>query len=222
MNDTKKITSSARAKRKRNMIASIVCFSIVGVLILTTILLAVIPAGAGVRYENKPDQIHVKIGTTQYQLDQSEATKTDFDLIWNAYTSAGSPSVIATIFGGYAGNGMAAHYSASTSSYSSLATDETFAIAFIWNDAQTMINADGSNFVYKSGSATFSETKFYEAHFAVTSENAVKDTKIYLNTNASNSSKNTNFTYTGVTNFYGLYNVLNQMVEDGKFTNFAG
>lgn len=218
MDDTVKITSQARKKRRNSMITSIVCLSIIGVLILTTILLAVIPVNSGARFVNKPDQIQIKIGTTSYNLDRSESTKSDFDKIWDAYCSAGSPSVMTTIFGGYAGRGMEGHYSGSTSSYANLSNDTTFAIAFVWNNGQTMINSNGSNFVYKTGNSTSTETTFYEAHFKVSNENAVKDVTVYLNTNRSNSSRTTNYTYTGVTNFYGLYNILNQMVEDGKFT----
>ena len=220
MDETTKITNKVLKKRKANRIASIVCLAVVGVLILTTILLAVIPISTGVRFVNTPDQIYLKIGSTIYQVERGdERTGEDFDKIWSAYQAACNPTVIATIFGGYAGAGMTANHSNNTNSFANLATDTTFAVTFYWKDNQTMINANGSTFTYMSGSyENTNPTYFREAHFAVTNENVVQDSRVLLRTSTNTTSSSTQFYYTGVANYFGLYNVLNQMVEDGKFT----
>ncbi len=217
MSETK-MTSKILRKRKTNLIISIVCLSIIGLLILTTILLAVIPVNAGARYTNAPDHIYLKYGSTIYEVEKDdEVTGADYEAIWNAYLSASNPTVMDTIFGGYVGQGMTANYSPRNSkSFANLATDTTFSVCFFWNESQTMINPDGSQFTYTIGDATInSPTKFYEAYFAVSDTNAVQENTIYLRTNTT--SRTTNFTYTGVANFYGLYNILLNMVDDGKF-----
>ncbi len=221
MTDTNKITSKILRRRQTNLIISIVCLSIVGLLILTTILLAVIPVSAGARYVNQPDMIYIKYGSTIYEVEKDdEITGEDYERIWNAYLSASNPTVMETIFGGYVGQGMTANYSPSTSSFANLASDTTFSVCFFWNESQTMINKDGSQFTYMSGNTQVnSPTKFYEAYMAVDSTNSVQDHTIYLRT--STTSRSTNFTYTGVANFYGLYNILIQMVNDGKFVPTA-
>lgn len=217
MDETTKITNKVLKKRKASKIASIVCLSVVGVLILVTILLAVIPISTGVRFVNAPDQIYLKIGSTIYQVDKEEDSE-DFNKIWSAYQAACNPTVITTIFGGYAGAGMTANHSNNTNSFANLSTDTTFSVCFHWKDDQTMINANGSTFTYMSGSyENTNPTYFREAYFAVSNENVVQDSRVLLRTSTNTSSSSTQF-YTGVANYYGLYNVLNQMVEDGKFT----
>lgn len=216
---TLEITSKARRKRRNSKIASIVCFAIIGVLILTTILLAVIPVNTGAKFVNQPDQIYLKIGSTLYQVDkEDEATKADYEKIWNAYLQGSKPTVIATIFGGYAGKGMSSNYTTSSNSFNDLADETTFEVVFYWNNNQTMINPDGSMFTYKIGASVSTQAvEFREVHFAVNNENVVKDNTFYIKT-TTNDSTSTRFTYTGVANYNGLYEVLNQMVKDGKFT----
>ncbi len=211
---TTTITNRARAKRKANKIASIVCLAFVGVLILTTILLAVIPVNTGAKFVNKPDEIYLKINSTIYQFSKTE-NPTDYDRVMNAYNAGSKPSVIATIFGGYAGKGMTSNYTASTNSFTSLSDADTFEVVFFWNEKQTMINPDGSVFKYKIGESWSTQPiEFREVHFAIKSDNAVKDHTFYIKSNESNY---TRFTYTGVANYNGLYNVLNEMVKEGKF-----
>ena len=218
MDETTKITNKVLKKRKASKIASIVCLSVVAALILVTILLAVIPISTGVRFVNAPDQIYLKIGSTIYQLD-SEKDEEDFNKIWSAYQAACNPTVITTIFGGYAGAGMTANHSNNTNSFANLSTDTTFSVCFHWKDDQQMINANGSTFTYMSGSyENTNPTYFREAYFAVSGENVVQDSRVLLRTSTNTTSSSTQFYYTGVANYYGLYNVLNQMVEDGKFT----
>lgn len=219
MNDTTiEITNKARAKRRYNKIASIVCLAIVGVLILTTILLAVIPVNTGARFVNKPDQIYLKINSTFYQVDKDSE---DYNKIYNAYQNGSRPTVITTIFGGYAGKGMSSNYTASPQSFSNLSNETTFEVVFYWNELQTMINPNGSNFTYKIGESISTQpVQFREVHFAVKNENSVSDNTFYIK-NTTNDTTSTRFTYTGVANYNGLYKVLNQMVEDGKFTPVA-
>ncbi len=218
MDQTTKITNRVLRKRRNSMIATIVCLSIVGVLILTTVLLAVIPINTGARFSSAPDSIHLQIGSTHYYVEKdNEATRDDYNKVWNAYLASGNPTVISTIFGGYAGKGMVAEHSNSTTSFSSLESDDTaFVIEFYWKDRQTMVNGNGSTFTYMAGNTEVTTpTTFFEAHFVVTNENVVQDSKILLRTTDTQSG--TQFSYTGVANYYGLYNILNQMVEDDKF-----
>lgn len=218
MDQTTKITNKVLRKRKNSMIATIVSLTIVGLLILTTILLAVIPINTGVRYESSPDSIHLQLGNEHYYLfKDDEATRDDYNKVWNAYLSACNPSVISTIFGGYAGRGMTAEHSTLTTPFSSLENDDTaFVVIFYWSERQTMVNANGSTFTYMAGNTEVTTpTTFFKAHFNVTNQNAVQDSRVLLRT--ADTQSGTQFSYTGVANYYGLYNILNQMVEDDKF-----
>ena len=74
---TTTITNRARAKRKANKIASIVCLAFVGVLILTTILLAVIPVNTGA-YRHKDYIDHYPERTMHpYYLQGHHACRTE-------------------------------------------------------------------------------------------------------------------------------------------------
>ncbi len=219
MKEINTIKNRAKARNKANKIASIVCLAFVGVLILTTILLAIIPVYTSVKLTNKPDEIYLRINSTYYEFSK-DGNPTDYDRVMNAYYKGGSSSVIASIFGGYAGKGMKSNYTTSSTSFTSLSDSETFEVIFVWKNEQTMINPDGSEFKYQIGDSDSwnSPSGFKEIHFAIASDNEVKDHTFYIKTSESNY---TRYTYTGVANYNGLYNVLNEMVEEGKFTPFA-
>lgn len=208
--------------KKSNFITAIVAFSVIGVLILTTILLAVIPTYTGVKFDNSPDRIVLKINSTQLTLYADvEETRDDFNRVWNAYNNASSPTVMDAIFNGYAGKGKTANYSASSKSYSNLATTDTFSVAFYWDENQLMTDANGSAFKYalSNGQTSIDEVYYKAATFAVSATNSVEEKTFYLRrSTALDTSTSTNYYYTGIANYHSLYNVLNALQDEGKFT----
>ena len=223
-NETNK--SKKASKMTKSTIAMIVCLAVIGVLILTTILLAVIPTDKGVKFA-KPDQMVITYdGQTAYFESNSE----EFKQIWEEYEKAGKQPVIATLFGGYANKGMKAEYgktqdysqlgSSSSSEEEESTTSTNFVIKFVYNDSnkQTMKNGNGTTYEYENESKTKLTFEFTEATFEVTNDNAMQTKTFYLkSTLDSDTSTKTHITYTGVANFNSLYELLKSMVENNKF-----
>lgn len=217
-------TSFFRSMSRGNFIFFVVSYVIIGALILTTLLLAVIPTSSGVRFENTPDRIVLKSSTASLTLyADDDSTKADFYKIWDAYNAAGSPVVIDTIFNGYAGKGKTAVYDqTSTKSFSNLAQNGAYSVAFHWDTDQLMTDASGQKFTYfLSGNKTevTDPTYYTAAFFAVDNSNKATLNSIYLRKNtASTSSTTTRFYYTGYANFISLYELIGELEDAGKFT----
>lgn len=208
---------------KGNFIFFVASYSVIAVLILTTILLAVIPTYTGVKFETAPDYMVLQTSDSKYLTlyREDESTKEDFYKVWNAYNASGNPVVIDTIFNGYAGKGKTAVYSQSNKYYNNLAKENTYAITFHWNEKQTMTNGNGSQFTYTTSSNTeYTDPTYYtDAYFAVDNVNKAALHEIYLRKdNASTSSTSTKFYYTGYANFISLYEVVGGLEDAGKFT----
>lgn len=214
-----------KSMSKGNFIFFIVSYAIIGILILTTILLAVIPTYTGVKFESTPDRIVLKTSSTSLTLYANDAsTKGDFNTIWNAYNQASSPTVIDTMFNGYAGQGKEAVYEKSSyKSYSNstLTSDGAYAVYFYWDTDQKMTNAKGEDFTYylSDGKTEITTPTYYTAAaFSVTDSTSAEKSTIYLRkNNASTSSTSTRFLYTGYINFTGLYDAIVALEDAGKF-----
>ncbi len=209
---------------KGNLIFFIVSYSIIGILILTTILLAVIPTYTGVKFETTPDRIMLVKSSTAYLnlYADDERTKDDFNAIWEAYNDSSSPTIIDTMFNGYTGKGKEAVYEqGSSKSYSNLTSDGAYAVYFFWNDKQEMTNASGETFTYYlSGNKTqiTDPTYYTSAAFSVNNSNTANKNTIYLHKDtASESSTLTRFLYTGYANFINLYNAIESLDNADKF-----
>jgi len=224
-NETKK------SRFTKSTIAMIVCLAFIGALILATILMAIIPTDKGIRF-SEPDYMEISYdGKTLHLLKNanSDDEKESFKQIWEAYQNAGKQPVIAALFGGYAGQGMNADYSSSPKDYSNLGASsssdsdsesetesvKSFVINFQYFSEQTMINGNGSDYVY--GEVDNKVTpKFTAAYIEITNDNSMQLRTAYLkSTNDSDSSKKTYITYTGIANFNSLYDLLKTM--EGKF-----
>ncbi len=208
---------------KGNLIFFIVSYSIIGILILTTILLAVIPTHTGVKFEKTPDRIVLKSSTAYLTLySDDDRTKEDFQTIWDAYNKSGSPTVIDTMFNGYAGKGKTAVYDQSSSkSYSNLAKDGTYAVYFLWDDGLEMTDANGDTFTYYLiGNQTkiTTPTYYYAAVFAVSNSTSATQNTFYLRKTKDESSTSTKFMYTGYANFINLYDAIEKLDNAGKFS----
>ncbi len=217
-NETKK-----SKKFTKSTIAMIVCLAIIGALIITTILLAIIPTNKGIKFD-KPDQMRIIYdNTTEANF---ESNTEEFKQIWEAYSKSGTQPVIAALFGGYAGQGMQANYSVTALDYADLvkkssnSSDDSakkFTVCFVWNSTneQTMKNANGSEFVEETTQIT---PKFVAAYFEVGEDTSMVTKTTYLkSTKDSASSNKTHISYSGVANYGELYDLLNSMVENKKF-----
>lgn len=205
------------------LITAIVAFSLIGILIITTILLAVIPVYTGVKFANEPDRIVIKYNNEQMTVYNNDAEYQDiFDSIWNAYNDASNPSVMDSIFNGFAGKGMTANYSSSSVSFGNLSNETTFSVAFYWVDSQLMTNKDGSQFNYElaNGGEYTSGIRFNSAVFSVDNTNGVVEKTFYLRRDTqSATATTTHYYYTGIANYYGLYRVLMELQEvPGNFS----
>ena len=218
-NETKK-----SKKFTKSTIAMIVCLAIIGALIVTTILLALIPTNKGIKLD-KPDQVRIIYNNSLEANFESDTE--EFKSIWETYSRSGSQPVIAALFGGYAGQGMEAVYSVNAQDYadllskssSSSSDDSTknFTVCFVWNSTneQTMKNANGSEYVEETTQIT---PKFVAAYFQVTQDTSMLKKTTYLkSTKDSATSNKTHITYTGIANYGELYDLLNSMVEAKKF-----
>ena len=209
---------------KGNFIFFVVSYSIIGILILTTILLAVIPTYTGVKFETTPDRIVLRSATASLTLYADDnSTKDDFQAIWSAYNQSGSPVIIDTLFNGYAGKGKVAVYEqSSTKSFANLAKDGTYSVSFHWDSDQLMTDAKGNKFTYYlSGNKTqITDPTYYTAAvFAVSNTTSATQNSFYLRKKgASESSTTTRFYYTGYANFITLYNAIEKLDDAGKFT----
>ncbi len=207
---------------KTNRIIMIVSYSIIAALILATILLACIPTYTGVKFADTPDRIEIKTTTERlYLYADDDSTKDDFYKVWNAYNSSSSPVVMDAIFNGYMGKGKTAVYdSAKAWSYSNLANDTTYSVAFVWEEEdQMMTDKNGDQFTYKLSNGTNLKDPIYfdTATFAVSNVNKVEENKFYLR-RAGYTSTSTRFYYTAYVNFADLYAVLDQLHDNGKFS----
>ena len=207
---------------KPALITALIAFPIIGILIITTIILAVVPVYAGARYETKPDYMVIEYNNTQMTVYNNDTKYQDaFNRIWNAYNDASSPTVMDSIFNGYAGQGMTANYSSSPLTFSSLANETTFAVTFYWNDSQLMTNKDGSQFNYtlQNGSEVTTGVRYISASFSVDATNSVVEKTFYLRRDTQTAtSTNTHYYYTGIANYYGLYLVLMDLqAQSGNF-----
>ncbi len=207
---------------KGNFIFFVVSYSIIGILILTTILLAVIPTYTGVKFENTPDRIVLKTSSESLTLyADREDTKDDFMTIWNAYNSSNSPTVIDAMFNGYAGQGKVAKYSSKIESYASLANDTTYEVAFYWDEAQLMTDSNGKAFKYtlSTGKESTEDPYYSAATFAVSNSTNVTNATIYLRMkDVTESSTSTRYLYKGYSNFIGLYRAIEELEDADKFT----
>lgn len=218
-NETKK-----SKKFTKSTIAMIVCLAVIGALIVTTILLAIIPTDKGIKF-SRPDQMRIIYNNSTEANFESDTE--EFKKIWDTYCKSGRQPVIGALFGGYAGEGMKAVYSVSAQDYADLLTKSTssssdesakkFTVCFVWNsnNEQTMKNANGSEYVEETTQIT---PKFVAAYFEVSEDTSMITKTTYLrSTKDSDSSNKTHITYTGVANYGELYDLLNSMVDDKKF-----
>lgn len=208
---------------KTNRIIMIVAYSILGALLLTTILLSVIPTYTGVKFDNTPDRIVIKSETQSLTLFADEtSTYEDFYKVWDAYNASSSPTVMDTIFNGYSGKGKGAVYDQSgNKSYANLANETTYSVAFYWDDEQLMTNANGQQFEYELSNGThISEPVYYTAAtFGVSDKNSASLTNYYLRkSTATTGSTSTRFYYTGYANYVHLYYVIQGLEDAGKFS----
>jgi len=217
-------------KFTKSTIAMIVCLAIIGVLILATILMALIPTDKGIKF-TAPDFITVTYDghSGVFEKDKSE----EYNKIWNEYQNAGKQPVIAALFGGYLGKGMKAEYSSNVKDYSGIFTTKTsdsddesskttettksFVIKFTYFNAQFMKNGNGSDYEYGDTEESKFKPQFTEAYIQVTDENAMQLKTAYLKSDKdSSSSTKTHATYTGVANFNSLYDVLKTIEGSNK------
>jgi len=209
-----------KSMSKGNFIFFVVSYAIIGLMILTTILLAVIPTYTGVKFETTPDYIVLKSSTASLTLyADNDSTKEDFQTIWDAYNRAGSPTVIDALFNGCAGKSKEAVYGSSSSSYSNLATGTTYAVYFCWDTAQKMTEADGSDFTYyyTGSKVQVTDPTYYTAAvFAVSDSNTATKNTFYLRKSTA-TSNSTRFLYTGYANFINLYDAIEKLDNAGKF-----
>ena len=209
--------------KKSSLITMIVSLSVIGVLILTTIILAIAPTYTGVNFENKPDRIEIIIDSNLLTLyADEESTKEDYNKVLNAYNASSSASVMDALLNGYAGRGKTACYSESSKSYGNLSTETTFSVTFYWDEAQEMTNGNGSTYYYttSTGSQATTATNYDAATFAVSNESKVEEKTIFLRKTGITNLSSTHYYYTGVANFYELYKVLNDLQDDGKFSPY--
>lgn len=222
-NSTAQEKSFFQRMTKTNLIIMIVSYAIIGVLILTTILLAVIPTYTGVKFENTPDRVVIKTESQSLTLyADSSSTREDFYKVWDAYNASSSPTVIDTIFNGYAGKGKEAVYDQTVSkSYGNLANSTTYSVAFYWDTNQLMTDGNGQQFKYELSSGTYVQDPVYytTATFAVNKQDTAKQITYYLRRDTAGvNSTSTRFYYTGYASYAGLYNVIEELYDAGKFS----
>ena len=206
-----------------NRIIMIVSYSIIAALIITTIILAVVPTYTGAKFNSTPDRVVIKSESQTLTLyEDTESTRVDFYRVWDAYNNSSSPVVIETIFNGYAGKGMTAVYDTQSSkSYGSLANATTYSVTFYWDEKQLMTDKDGKQFTYElsNGTQVTDPVYYVAATFAVSQGDQAKYSYFYLRRDtAATSSTTTRFYYTAYGNYVGLYNVLQSLYDEGKFS----
>ena len=194
-------------KEKTAKVIMITSLSIIGVLILSVILLAVISVNHGFSFnENRkisdasfnqmPDTIVVHNGSQSTILYSDKIEEQDgvFNDVFNAVKDAGNFKIIDSIFGGYASKNPGVEYLSSSVTFSSLysATGD-YCVEFRWHAAQK-IN-------YQNGDETV-EYSYDRAYFAVTEGDAVTKVSAYLK------AYNTSNTYSRVV-YYAYLNTSN-------------
>ncbi len=221
-------------KFTKSTIAMIVCLAFIGVLILATILMALIPTDKGIKFA-APDLITVTYGEHYGVFAKNNE---DYNKIWEEYQKACKQPVIAALFGGYLGKGMKAEYSSNVKDYSNIYTtdksdsdnedDSTetkettncFVIQFTYLNAQFMKNGNGSDYEYGDTADSKFKPLFTDAYIQITNDNALQLKTVYLKSDKdSSSSTKTHATYTGVANFNSLYDLLKTIEGSNKLIN---
>lgn len=181
-------------KEKAAKIVMITSLSVIGVLILSIILLAVISVNHGFKFNQEPDTIVVHNGSSSVILysDTIEEQNGVFNEIQNKVNASGQFKILDSIFGGYASKNDGTEYLSSSVTFSTLysATGD-YCIEYRWHAAQKI--------KYAKDNGEQVEYTYDRAYFKVTSDNAVTKVNAYLR------ASNTTNTYSRVV-YYGYLN----------------
>ena len=183
-------------KEKTAKIVMITSLSVIGVLILSIILLAVISVNRGFSFNQEPDTIVVHNGSSSIVLysDTIEQQDNLFNEIQQQVNKAGSFKVLDSIFGGYASKSAGTEYLSSSVTFSTLyASSGNYCIEYRWHAVQKIKYQKDDEEV---------EYSFDRAYFKITNENAVTKVNAYLR------AANTTNTYSRVV-YFGYLNTAN-------------
>ena len=172
-------------KEKTAKIIMITSLSVIGALILSIILLAVISVNHGFVFnENRnvsdasftqtPDTIVVHNGSKSIVLYSDKIEEQDgvFNDVLNSVMGAGNFKILDSMFGGYSSKGPGIEYLSSSITFSSLYQSEgDYCIEFRWHAAQKISYVNGEETV---------EYSYDRAYFAVTEDDAVTKVNAYL------------------------------------------
>ena len=181
-------------KEKTAKIVMITSLSVIGVLILSILLLAVISVDRGFKFNQNPDTIVLHNGSSSVVLYSDKIEEQDgvFTQVLNKVDGAGKFKVLDSMFGGYSSKTDGTEYLSSSVTFSTLySTSGEYCIEYRWHAAQK-IN-------YTNNEGTKVEYSYDRAYFKVSQENAVTKVSAYLR------AANTSNTYSRVV-YYGYLN----------------
>ena len=134
-----------------NKLVAIISLSVVGVLLASVILMALIPINFNLKVQNEPDIIKIYSSGNQVKAVSkvgSAADKEIYNKILEIYNDAGSHSTLNSLFLGLWGKGVSAGFG-DAKSLTSLYPSGTYCIEFWYNKSQKMIDGDGSQYVWQ-------------------------------------------------------------------------
>ena len=180
-------------KEKTAKIVMITSLSVIGVLILSILLLAVISVNRGFKFNQDPDTIVLHNGSNSvvFYSDKIEEQGGVFTDVLNKVKNSGNFKILDSIFGGYSSKTDGTEYLSSSVTFSTLyATTDDYCIEYRWHAVQKIKYTNNDSEV---------EYSYDRAYFAITKEDAVTKVSAYLR------AANTTNTYSRVV-YYGYLN----------------
>lgn len=187
---------------KAKKIAAIISLSIIGILILTTIIMANVDVNHAIKCSN-PDKIYVQYSSNSSLVLEDE----DYDKVLDLVNSASKESSLTALFNRTI-NDKPVIVNSSTSG-SSIPSTSQFYVNFVYNNPQKLMNGN-KEFKDENGKAYY----YSNLIFSVTNVDDVSEVKVYVvpyyNTNGDVNTNDTTYTkyYKVTANYIELYNYL--------------
>lgn len=195
-------------KEKTSKIIMITSFSIIGVLILTVILLAVISVNRGFSFEQDPDTMVVHYGSQTKVLYEDKIEEQDgiYTEILNKLNASGNFKVMDSMFGGFGDKYAGTEYLSSSVTFSTLySSSGDCCLEFRWQNPQktSYLNTEGEKVEYS----------YDRAYIKLSNADAVTKINAYLRTSGTTNTY-AHVVYYGYLNTFDLYNYVSNLDFD--------
>lgn len=198
-------------KEKTSKIIAITSLSIIGLLILSVILLAVISVNRGFEFKDDPTAITIRKSDGEIILYEDKIEEQDglYNEIMSRLKAAGDFKVLDSIFGGYSNKVAGTEQQSSSTSFSTLYNEEgEYCIIFRWlSSPQTTkyTNSNGNEINYQ----------YDEAYIQLNKTNAVTRVSAYLR-QAGTTNTYSRIVYYGYLNTSSLYDYVSTLEYDPR------